>query len=394
VTVRRSLWLGFSAFIAYGATVPFRWVPDAGHAFETLKHLPLSPFVSPETGGGPSASDVIQNILLFLPFGALGLLAGDAARPILRSLTRVTAAGIALSVGVETVQLFTIDRVPATSDVLTDAVGCVLGASLAARFRHDVERAVGRLRAAALADAPEFRTLAIAATVLVVAWWQPFDLTLDVGSLSGKAHRLRADVWQFWGWHRQGTAIMLSAFLAMAMASYLSVLGARHPGLTAAVTTTTVLFALEAGQMCVASRMPGLADQLVAAAGAGLGSAVWTLSTRIAWPGLWLGVLALMTLGAAVLQTPPRGRPAAAALDVIIRVVDSSLLYFPLGYWIGQAERPSLRAYGRAAFMMAAIAAVAWTIQFWIHARRPEFVTGFLGLPAVLLGVRIASSEV
>src|SRR6476660_3968514 len=68
------LWLGLSVFIVYGSTVPFRFTADTALASTKLSRVPLSPWISPETGRRVSVPDVFQNLVLFLPFGALGIL--------------------------------------------------------------------------------------------------------------------------------------------------------------------------------------------------------------------------------------------------------------------------------------------------------------------------------
>ena len=70
------LWLLSSAFILYGGTIPFHVDLNRTAIRERLHRVPLNPLVSPVTGHRPSIPDVVQNVLLFLPFGALGFLAG------------------------------------------------------------------------------------------------------------------------------------------------------------------------------------------------------------------------------------------------------------------------------------------------------------------------------
>jgi len=58
-------------------------------------------------------------------------------------------------------------------------------------------RTIRRLSAFGVVDVPAFYPFMVAAIVLVVAAWEPFDFTLDVGTLLGRLRAIRADPWQF-----------------------------------------------------------------------------------------------------------------------------------------------------------------------------------------------------
>ena len=141
---RRTLWAIFCLFIVYGATIPFHFTSDLAAVREHLQRVSLNPFMSPATGRRVSIPDVVQNVLLFVPFGVLGML-GSRVQPAMLRVAWVTLLGAALSTFVEAVQLFTTDRVSAVSDVLTNTTGTFL-AALAA---NTVDRAARRLAQAA-----------------------------------------------------------------------------------------------------------------------------------------------------------------------------------------------------------------------------------------------------
>ena len=67
---------------------------------------------------------------MYVPFGVLGMLA--LARRDLRGAVRVTLIGVLFSLGVETLQLYTTDRVASLTDIGSAAIGSAMGASLAA----------------------------------------------------------------------------------------------------------------------------------------------------------------------------------------------------------------------------------------------------------------------
>jgi glycopeptide antibiotics resistance protein len=70
---------------------------------------------------------VARNVLLYVPFGTLGMLAlgrGDA-----RGALRVAGVAMLFSLGVETLQLYTVDRVASLTDVVSAGVGAIAGAA-------------------------------------------------------------------------------------------------------------------------------------------------------------------------------------------------------------------------------------------------------------------------
>src|SRR5206468_7017350 len=67
------LWVVSALFVVYGTTIPFHFTSSRGHARAKLSRVRLNPLVSPETGRRVSISDFVQNVLLFLPFGAFGV---------------------------------------------------------------------------------------------------------------------------------------------------------------------------------------------------------------------------------------------------------------------------------------------------------------------------------
>lgn len=367
-----------------------------------LHALPLDPLISPDTGRRLSLPDVVQNILLFLPFGALGVLAGGTRRPWIRVLW-ITALGGALSCLVESLQLLTSDRIASIGDVVFNTGGTLIGAALAWQLRHVFAAGVRKLKQEGLADVDELRPLAVALLVVVIAFWQPFDVTLDVGAVSGKIHALREDVWQFSGLRDEGMSVMLSAFLAMTLASYLSVLGETWAGRKAAAIAVVLVCSLEASQILIGSRMPGLWDAVVASTGVAFGAGLWTAASAIIWPRLWLSVFVAMTVCAAALQMlspfeiadrfhtmgwfPFLGYYTHTTFETLSHVIEIGLLYFPLGYWTGTTSPEKARSFGLGVGLTLAIAGPIEYAQGWIVGRYPDITDVALSLVGASLGV-------
>jgi hypothetical protein len=172
----RLLWLLYAAFIVYGGTIPFHFSGSFDDALVRLRELPLSPLISPDTGGRVSIPDTVQNLLLFVPFGALGFLGvgghggrsrrghgggeGRGGAGVFRQVLLVTGAALLLSLLVESLQLLTNDRIASVADVTTNTAGAVVGAVTAWVAHGAVRAGLWRLRREGL-DVPEFHPLAV-----------------------------------------------------------------------------------------------------------------------------------------------------------------------------------------------------------------------------------------
>ena len=66
--------------------------------------------------------EFVANVALFVPFGVLWSLAAPRLRPM-----AVVALGLAISCGIELVQLLLPSRVPSVSDIVANTLGAALG---------------------------------------------------------------------------------------------------------------------------------------------------------------------------------------------------------------------------------------------------------------------------
>jgi VanZ family protein len=77
-------------------------------------------------------ADVARNVAVYIPFGALGMLAlGRLDR---RGVVRVAGVAILFSFANEAVQLYTVDRVASLTDIVSAAAGASIGAAAVAVF--------------------------------------------------------------------------------------------------------------------------------------------------------------------------------------------------------------------------------------------------------------------
>ena len=96
--------------------VDFPWQDLQNHAH--WRNVRWIPFVTPPV----HAFDIIQNVLLFAPFGFFGRLVDEDG-----SCARVCLAAFALAVAMEGTQIFSHSRFPSMTDVTANLAGAVLG---------------------------------------------------------------------------------------------------------------------------------------------------------------------------------------------------------------------------------------------------------------------------
>src|SRR5207244_3259378 len=103
------LWIASAVFIVYGTTIPFNFVHDRHLVADHLARLNWNPFIAADTGRRVSIPDFVGNILLFAPFGFLGMSALPRPRALAARIAVVAVFGLALTLGVETRQPRTFD---------------------------------------------------------------------------------------------------------------------------------------------------------------------------------------------------------------------------------------------------------------------------------------------
>ncbi len=116
-----TLWLSFAVVIVYGSLYPFHFQS------RPLDNLTLENFLGSccqMSGRG----DVLGNIVLFLPFGFLGMLAGGHQDRTRRRVRSIALWGIALALAVQVAQIYLPSRDENLQDVAWNLVGTLLGA--------------------------------------------------------------------------------------------------------------------------------------------------------------------------------------------------------------------------------------------------------------------------
>ena len=128
------LWLGFAAIAAYGSVYPFDF------QFRDLDPAAWQAFVDTccrETSRG----DILGNVVLFLPFGYLGVLAARPETRLTRQFVMVCLLGVVFAFLLQVAQLYLPSRDENLQDVIWNLLGIVVGGALGIPSRHVVRRA-------------------------------------------------------------------------------------------------------------------------------------------------------------------------------------------------------------------------------------------------------------
>ncbi len=396
------LWLFTALFIVYGTTIPFHFVSDRSTVETNASRIVLNPLISPDTGRRVSISDVVQNILLFCPFGFFGVMAlGRPRARLWRSLLVIALAAL-LSAVVETLQLLTIDRITSTADVTANTLGALVGVSAAIGGARFFDTSLTRLRASGVTGVPAFYPVMIGLIVVCVAAWEPFDVTLELGSVWSKLKALRVDPWQAGIPTDEGVAFLRYAMFSLAVSLYLRQLGVRSPGAAGMIPSACLGVALEGSQLFIAARMPGLEDALVNVAGAMGGAVVYARLPRVRSHALLCAALAGATAAAVAVQQlspftlspvyrgfawmPFRSYYEFTSALTLSHSFEALLMYFPLGFVLPLVMKRSWQAESVAILVALTIACPIEYLQGWVVGRYPDVTDPGLAVFGCWLG--------
>ena len=145
---------------------------------------------------GISLPDIAQNFLLYVPFGIFGVW---ALRGLRRSAAVLFLSLIALalvySAVMELLQMLLADRIASPLDVVANVAGTIVGAVLAAPAEQAGVRAIEQIRPTGLFGTPASYVLVVLLAIIAIVAWYPFDITLDISTLSERTRAVRRDPW-------------------------------------------------------------------------------------------------------------------------------------------------------------------------------------------------------
>jgi VanZ family protein len=398
------LWIVSAVFIVYGTTIPFNFVPDRQMAWDHLARVSFNPFIAADTGRRVSIPDFVSNILLFGPFGFFGMWALRRPRSLGGRLLVVTILGFALSAGVEVVQLFTVDRTSSVSDVFANAAGGLGGAVAALLLVTVGEGFLRTVAASGVASAPAFFPLVIATIVLLAGALEPFDVTIDIGSVFPKLRGFLHDPLQFAFPIDEVLSFLRHAVFASALVVWLTEIRVAAADKIATAIAVALACGAEGFQLFIGSRMPGLWDAGIGVAGAlagvPIGRAFSSSRRRSVW---WAAVFGLTAIGAAVQQLSPftvggearsfQWMPfynyyAFTTTETVSHSAELLIAYFPLGFALAASSRRRRSSRRMVAAVIGAmiIAIPVEYLQRFIGGRYPDITDAGLSIVGAWLG--------
>jgi len=126
------LWIVLSGLMVSAATAPFRFTDDAQIVLMKIAHVSPDPFADTwaRTPGWVPAISLALDVAFFLPFGVIGGLVERhaSAQSRARRVLLVALLGFLLSMSIETLQVFTRDRIPSSADLFANTLGALIGA--------------------------------------------------------------------------------------------------------------------------------------------------------------------------------------------------------------------------------------------------------------------------
>ncbi len=383
----------FSLFVLYGTTFPFSF----GHA-RTPFHImaqriswhPLS-----------SVPDMVQNILLFIPFGFLGYFSLIYKSSRLRKLA-VVLLGAMLSAFVEFLQIYAPTRFPALADVLFNTIGTAVGLVSGILLKRSVLGFKSHPFARRFLDAPSAFPAMVFLIVVVAGCWVPFDFSLEVGSIWGHLKPLLHHPFRFTRPDDDMVACIQFLLASLFCCRVFKEVGWPKPALSGVMLLGLMGMVLEASQAIIVSRGPEVQDVIVAWIGAVGGGLAFLFPGFREKPWLWsiagtLGVfLSALVRGLHpfvfhsgrthfnwVLFLPQYENTTAAALG---NFMISGMVFFPLGFLLGYFFPRSRLAPWLALFLSGAMALVVEIAQGWVAGRYSDITDVFGGMLGCLIG--------
>lgn len=293
------LWALTGLSILLLTAAPFHFDTSLHSGLAHWSRIRINPLISPDTGRRISIPDFVQNLLLFIPFGAATVWAFGSHR-VVRPVISAVLLGCALSVSAESIQLLTTDRISSFGDVLANTMGAFTGAMTVIILRGRQWADHIRLAKSGVVAPRTYDPTLATALLVCIASWAPFDVTLDVGVVARHVRALQASFWQPSFSADHIIVFVQFVLFGFMLTQWLRELHVRSPVMVGIATALTAGILLEASQIFIESRLPTVAAALVNATG-GVAGAV--MSAAGADVSAKLRVLTAMCLCAAGIAT-------------------------------------------------------------------------------------------
>ena len=349
-SMSRLLWVLFSLFVIYGTTFPFRFNLDPADLTAHAARISWHPFRLRD--GDISLPDIVQNILLFIPFGFLGFVSViDKSSHLRLKMLILVGMGASLSAFVEFLQIFSFTRFTSVSDVIFNALGTAVGVGMGHVLKGWVVGIKTLPGSRRILDAPSAFPALIFAGLAVAGTWAPFDFALDVTAFAYKARLLAAHPFDF-TWPNDELAALIRFLLATLFTCRLGAeAGMRRPVLVLVPLLAVASMGLEATQVIISSRVPSFQDAFTGVLGVIGGGIAYGFPGFREHPWKWgaIGTLAVATSAAMMALHPYtfvptwtgfNWLPFAAEyertdINTLGNFLDNGVAFFPIGFLLG-----------------------------------------------------------
>lgn len=397
------LWLFFTLFILYGTLIPFKLCLSRESIISNISNINLLPFIDPD-GTRASIPDIVQNILFFLPFGFIGFFSMTLKKAF--NIIIITFLGFLLSLSVEILQLFTIDRISSMTDILTNTGGTLLGAISAYIFLLGFSKIINLHRFQQYSHNKYFFLVLIVYTIVAVGALQPFDFTLDVGHVGPKIKSLLYNPLNFSYVIRDEVVVLFRLFLfGYVCALWFLERNLQFPLIKAIVLSASIGVLFEGCQIIIGSRMPNAQDVVVVILGSIFGGIFARIAPTNMSPKMWIILVILttwITAGTQVfspfrLTTEYKGFNWIPFLSYYERTtfialsnfIESVLMYFPMGFALQYIYSHKKRSIVFIGIVSSAIAFPLEFTQGWIDGRYPDITDVIGAIAGAIVGAWI-----
>lgn len=341
----------YVVFVVYGSLFPFHFEYDPDALDRVLHPSPRR----------VSRTDVVANVLLGAPIGALMTWSGVAGRAAAVRVVSVALVAVVLGSAVELGQAFVPGRVSSRLDVVAQVIGSLVGLLVAHRVLARSQGPLWPRLAIPRSRRPLLVGLLALAAVLAADALYPFVVTLDVSTVwdnvkSGQWRPFATLARDFWP---DVLVEKLLAYAVLAAVARALLLDARPPGaagLLAWAGATGFAVLLEGAKPLIEGRAPNVDGVGLAALGALVGVTAGPALARApavrAHPHAWL-VGAAVALLAYEELTPFTWIASAAALPERMARVE----WVPFAAYYGANLQSALFDFGKKIVLGAAVGA-------------------------------------
>lgn len=172
------LWSILFCYIIYGTLIPFIFCSSLEDVLKNIRDANYIPFYHEAKGKHISISDIVSNIVLFIPYGFL-LRLGLEPYYVTRCGLKCVGSAFLLSLFIELYQLFVYSRVSSTTDIINDTLGAWIGYILAINYIHYLKNKIDKTIYNITRAEPFLFYLIVYSLFITLIFMFPFDISID-----------------------------------------------------------------------------------------------------------------------------------------------------------------------------------------------------------------------